>query len=135
MGPAASPLGCLTDGDVRPLPQPAARAALRSLAIVWARAIDAASRQATLRHAWLHALFESGVGKPIDEALRLLDPQEAMHNGSLEAHAWIRLEEQPFDFHRRRRTLRLQPPATVMEAVQHGFHRGLRQGPPGPAGR
>jgi Mg2+-importing ATPase len=65
---------------------------------------------AVLRHAWLNALFESGFSNPIDEALRALPPQPALAGGNLEAQGWLKLDEQPFDFHRKRQTLLLQPP-------------------------
>jgi Mg2+-importing ATPase len=63
-----------------------------------------------LRHAWLNAWFETGFSNPIDAALRDLDPQHAMGGGSLDAHGWCKLDEQPFDFHRKRQALLLQPP-------------------------
>jgi Mg2+-importing ATPase len=71
---------------------------------------DGAPSLDVLQHVWLNALFESGFSNPIDEALRALDPQEATQNGCLDAQGWIKLDEQPFDFHRKRQTLLLQPP-------------------------
>ncbi|MFO0015895.1 MAG: magnesium-translocating P-type ATPase [Synechococcaceae cyanobacterium] len=63
-----------------------------------------------LQHAWLNAWFESGFSNPIDAALRSLDRQPAMGGGCLEAQGWRKLDEQPFDFHRKRQALLLQPP-------------------------
>lgn len=74
---------------------------------------DGQTSLCVLRHAWLNALFESGFSNPIDEALRALDPQKAMQMSSLDAQGWIKLDEQPFDFHRKRQTLLLQPPAAA----------------------
>ena len=72
---------------------------------------DGQASLAVLQHAWLNALFESGFSNPIDEALRGLDPRQAMPGSSLDATGWIKLDEQPFDFHRKRQTLLLQPPS------------------------
>jgi Mg2+-importing ATPase len=78
-----------------------------------------------LLHAWLNAVFASGFSNPIDAALRDIPLPEAagMHGKAgagdtpaalaWEATAWTKLDEQPFDFHRKRQTLLLQPPPAL----------------------
>ena len=62
-----------------------------------------------LAHAWLNALFETGFSNPIDAALRDL-PAERRPAGPLgDPEAWQKLDERPFDFHRKRQSVLLEP--------------------------
>ena len=78
-----------------------------------ALAADGAACEQVLLHAWLNAVFETGFSNPIDDALRSLSPDQlpAVEAGS--AALWHKLDEQPFDFHRKRQSLLLQPPAEL----------------------
>ena len=78
-----------------------------------ALAADGAACEQVLLHAWLNAVFETGFSNPIDDALRSLSPDQlpAVEAGS--AARWHKLDEQPFDFHRKRQSLLLQPPAEL----------------------
>ena len=65
-------------------------------------------------YACLNAAFESGFPNPIDEALRGLE---------IPAPGWCKLDEKPFDFHRKRQSLLLQPPpdiGTTAELISKG---------------
>ncbi len=66
-----------------------------------ALAADGGESRRVLEHACLNAAFETGFPNPIDTGLRLLDAAPP---------GWCKLDEQPFDFHRRRQSLLLQPP-------------------------
>ncbi len=66
-----------------------------------ALAADGSESRRVLEHACLNAAFETGYPNPIDTGLRLLDATPA---------GWTKLDEQPFDFHRKRQSLLLQPP-------------------------
>ena len=78
-----------------------------------ALAADGASCEQVLLHAWLNAVFETGFSNPIDEALRSLRPEQLPGDEAGNAGLWHKLDEQPFDFHRKRQSLLLQPPAAL----------------------
>jgi len=64
-------------------------------------AADGQPSEAVLRLAGLNALFETGFLNPIDAALRQLP------SGFLDAAAYTKLDEKPFDFHRKRQSVLL----------------------------
>ena len=78
-----------------------------------ALAADGTSCEQVLLHAWLNAVFETGFSNPIDEALRSLRPEQLPGDEASNASLWHKLDEQPFDFHRKRQSLLLQPPAAL----------------------
>ena len=78
-----------------------------------ALAADGASCEQVLLQAWLNAVFETGFSNPIDEALRSLRPEQLPGDEAGNAGLWHKLDEQPFDFHRKRQSLLLQPPAAL----------------------
>ena len=91
---------------------------------------------AVLGLARLNALFETGFVNPIDAALRdLPDPSPGPSQGQAtpaggaaaaselpglppDAAAWSKLDEKPFDFHRKRQSVLLQPSLAAGEAPQ-----------------
>jgi Mg2+-importing ATPase len=64
-------------------------------------AADGQPSELVLRLAGLNALFETGFLNPIDAALRQLP------SGPLDAAAYTKLDEKPFDFHRKRQSVLL----------------------------
>ena len=60
------------------------------------RAVDAAGAesQRVFKLAWLNSHFETGLKSPLDDAI--------LDRGSVDASAWRKLDEVPFDFERRR---------------------------------
>ena len=78
-----------------------------------ALAADGTSCEQVLLHAWLNAVFETGFSNPIDEALRSLRPEQLPGDEAGNAGLWHKLDEQPFDFHRKRQSLLLHPPAAL----------------------
>ncbi|MEY4298646.1 MAG: hypothetical protein RLZZ423_1825 [Cyanobacteriota bacterium] len=78
-----------------------------------ALAADGEPCEQVLLHAWLNAVFETGFSNPIDEALRHLNPEQRPSGEAGNAALWRKLDEQPFDFHRKRQSLLLQPPAAL----------------------
>jgi len=69
-----------------------------------ALAADGAPSTRVQTYACLNAAFETGFANPIDAALRELEPPAA---------GWQKLDEKPFDFHRKCQSLLLQPPAAI----------------------
>jgi Mg2+-importing ATPase len=67
-----------------------------------ALAADGAPSDKVLAMARLNAVFETSTTNPIDEALRTLGPAP---------EGWRKRDEKPFDFHRKRQSLLLDPPA------------------------
>jgi Mg2+-importing ATPase len=70
-----------------------------------ALAADGQASAMVLQHGCLNALFETGFVNPIDAALR-----QSASGQALEVDAWRKLDEKPFDFHRKRQSVLLQPP-------------------------
>jgi len=70
-----------------------------------ALAADGQPSERVLQRGCLNAVFETGFVNPIDGALRLLAPHHLPA-----AAAWRKLDEKPFDFHRKRQSVLLQPP-------------------------
>ncbi|MEB3331464.1 MAG: magnesium-translocating P-type ATPase [Synechococcaceae cyanobacterium] len=64
-----------------------------------------------LAQARLNALFETGFSNPIDEALRELPPPALSEGVPADPAAWRKRDERPFDFHRKRQSVLLEPAA------------------------
>jgi len=73
-----------------------------------ALAADGASSERVLAMARLNAIFETSATNPIDEALRDLGPAP---------EGWRKRDEKPFDFHRKRLSLLLEPVASDGERL------------------
>jgi Mg2+-importing ATPase len=65
----------------------------------------------TLQAAWLNAAFETGIENPIDAAL-----VQAGRAAGLSTDGWVKVDEIPYDFARRRLTIVL---AAVADATRH----------------
>lgn len=64
---------------------------------------DGAESEEVLRLACLASVFESGIRSPLDDAI--------LEHGRLDASAWRKIDEVPFDFERRRVSVLVEPAA------------------------
>jgi P-type Mg2+ transporter len=81
-----------------------------------ALAADGRPSERVLVHAYLNAALETGYPNPIDGALRahgeaLAGAAAPGSPSPFDPAPWHKLDERPFDFHRKRQSLLLQPPA------------------------
>jgi len=82
-------------------------------------ALDARGQRSpqALQAAWLNATFETGIDNPIDAAL-----QQAGREAGLSSDGWVKIDEIPYDFARRRLTI------VVAAAAAAGQHRLISKG-------
>jgi len=82
-------------------------------------ALDARGKRSAqaLQAAWLNATFETGIDNPIDAAL-----VRAGRDAGLSSDGWVKIDEIPYDFARRRLTI------VVAAAADAGQHRLISKG-------
>ena len=73
---------------------------------------DGRDSEEVLLHAWINSTYETGFRNPIDQAIR--------EHKTFDAGAWRKLDELPYDFHRKRLSVLAQSPDGVAKLITKG---------------